>query len=169
MNDMTKGLQSVETYFSELEQIDWFSQVGCEYQQACIRLVNDWEDAYKWTIQPITEWCDLEAKQRIYRHMSSSHYDEFAKWNEAARLILPKVEKLVDIVRQYFPEDAPGTAVDWFQCQLIGASMELFYADFIDSSLFRDQLAIYKDGHFPCGWHVESEDMFPEKCVVVVF
>lgn len=170
MVDNTNGIQQIESYFTEVERFDWFAKVGCGYPEGPgIRSVDGWEESYKWTIQPITEWCDLEAKQRIYRYMSASHYDEFVKWNEVASSILPAVERLVEVVRQHFPTNAPSDAADWFQCQLIGASMEIYYARFYDSTLYRDQLSIYQQGYFPCGWYVESEALFPDQAVVVVY
>lgn len=169
MKHLTGSLEPIESYLAELEMIDWFSHVGSDYQKPGIRLVSDWEEACRWTSQPISEWCDLEAKQRIYRFMSAAHYDQFAKWNEVAKSILPLIEPLVDMVRPRFPANSPDNAIDWFQCQIVGASMELYYATCIDSKLFRDQLEIYKQGHFPCGWYVESEDRFPEHAILIVY
>ena len=168
MNNTDK-LNKIEEFFSRLEGIEWFANVGEPYDRSGIRCVDSWEDAYKWTNQPITEWCSFEAKNRIYAFMSENHYDVFAKWNDVAKSLLPTSLQLVDVVKKRFPHDAPEQAIERLQSQIVGASLEVYYCEYVESTLLRDQIDIYKDGHFPCGWYVESEEGFPSRAEVVVF
>ncbi|QDU92840.1 hypothetical protein [Lignipirellula cremea] len=169
MNEMIQGLHAVEKYFSEFENVDWFSKVGCEYDRPGIQMVTSWKAAYQWASHELTEWCDLEAKNLIYRFMSSNHYNEFVKWNNVAESILPHVLKVVNHARQLLPADAPADASEWLQCQLLGATLEVYYERFIASSLLRKHLEIYNDGHFPCGWKAVNETSFPENSVIIVY
>jgi len=93
----------------------------------------------------------------------------FAKWNDVARAILPSILEVTDIARTCFPDNVPDHAVKRVQSYLVGAASELYYDNYISCHLSRNIIDIYRVGHFPCGWHVESEEAFPEKATVVVF
>ena len=101
--------------------------------------------------------------------MSASHYEFFTEWNTLAQTILPSVTETANNVRANIPSGAPDCVIDWLQCQIVGCTLEICYENFYRSTLYRDQIAIYMDGHFPCGWQVDREDDFPDKASLVVF
>lgn len=169
MGKTDTDLNEVEAYINQLKILDWFSNIGKPYDHPGMLIVNSWDDAFKWSNQPITEWCSFEASIRIYKFMSKNHYNVFAKWNDVAKSILPHALDLVAVVKNRLPISAPNHAAEHFQAQLVGAALELYYSKYFDSKLCRDQIEIYRDGHFPCGWYVESESDFPDKASVVVF
>lgn len=168
MNNRDK-LNEIEEFLIELERVEWFAKVGESYNRPGIRCVDSWQNAFAWSCQPITEWCSFEAKSRIYRLISKNHYNIFVQWNDVAKSLLPACLRLVDAVKHQFPDDAPQQAIDRLQSQIVGAALELYYSHYTDSNLHRDQIDMYRDGHFPCGWHVETETDFPDRAVVVVF
>ena len=47
--------------------------------------------------------------------------------------------------------------------------LEVSYSDCYDVRFFRDQIGIYRAGHFPCGWQVSGPDAFPKESIVVIF
>ncbi|QGJ69454.1 Hypothetical protein PBC10988_11360 [Planctomycetales bacterium 10988] len=162
-------LKAVQEYLEELKAIQWFCNVGNPYTREGTHQVHSWEEAYQWTKQPISKWCSLEGKQITSRAICEHHYEIYRNWNEVAKARLPYTLELVKFVKSYFPQHRPQDAIDWFQSQIVGITEEIYYQDLIQNTFHLKQVDVYRDGHFPCGWYVESEEAFPEKAKLIVY
>lgn len=163
---------AVDTRLDELRQVKWFSSVGQALpanQQ--LKFVSSWNEAFQWTEDPVSWWCNVEGKKLLYENLAKTHYERFSQWNNVARAILPKVKDLLEEVVFPSAQEVAFTekAKTWIQSQILSSVLELVYRDCVEVTVFTNQIEYYVRGHFPCGWHAESPEGFPNTSILVVF
>jgi hypothetical protein len=162
----------VSDFLDELKSFRWFSEVG---RPSTFDLATkpslSWQESFTWCEHPVSRWCKIEGSLILHRALAKNHYERFRSWNEIARSIHPKADSLMaDVVIPSVPAiEMPEPAKAWIRSQIISAALEMSFSDCYDVRFFRDQIGIYRAGHFPCGWQVSGPDAFPTESAVVVF
>ena len=163
-------MKNLESLYAELLTYDWFSNVGSPIKLDVRHTrVQSWAEATKWAESEITTWCRIEARNLLGDSVRATSPESFERWNEVATSALPHVESLMPVITSKLPEEFKGRLSKHLQSQLVGAFLEEAFRDVSEVSLVRDQLILYSQGLFPCGWSVENPESFPEKSSLVVY
>jgi hypothetical protein len=100
----------------------------------------------------------------------SNSFEHFSKWNSIARNNLNYVMPIIEGCDfQRIPKSYQEIVFRHLQSQLVGAFMELAYDDCAPVVLLRQQIELYQEGLFPCGWRVDSPDDFPRNAEIIVY
>jgi len=100
--------------------------------------------------------------------ISQQHHERFNNWNEVASDLLPSAMELLehDVILHFPKPQLSETVKKLVQSQIVGAFLEIAHCDFISVELHQPLMKLYKQGHFPCGWHVNSPEDFPRQAVI---
>ena len=171
--DQRKAVSTPEDYLKGLKGVEWFSSVGSLVTSPIgTTPLSSWDEAFRWTENPVSWWCNVEGAKQLYETLAKTHYERFVSWNDIARSLLPQVKELLE--NHVFPcvpsgVQLPQKAQVWIQSQILSATMELAFDDCVLVRLFQDQVELYRRGHFPCGWNVAGPEDFPQRATVIVF
>ena len=133
----------------ELEQHAWFARVGIKEQDGVI-VVSSWKEALRgfrsrhWVNTALAAWHVIEE-----RLGALDEYDDQKKILELRPTLEQLVRpKLLGVVPRQ-PDDRLFNSVVG---KLLGACIELEYADVCPPLFFGNLAHLYIQGHFPCGW-----------------
>lgn len=156
--------QRTTSTLAELEQKDWFANVG-KRDSDRVTFLGNWKEAVA-SCQS-EEWISLcqEAANQYRSRLAERDMERFRLWNERVRelkavtvpLVLRKTEKVVQA------NQLPKHFVDMIQWDILHLCMEAEYADVFPPGFFASQAYWYLNGHFPCGWNGD----FPKGQLVV--
>lgn len=144
----------------ELENADWFTNVGKSYESPNIILVKTWKDAIQWCQSQYWEDLTLEAYNQYCERLFERSKERFNLWNDVVAEMKTYVSPLVERKTEQIinKNDLPKV---FFHCvfgDIIGVCMEAEYADIYPPGFFASQAFWYVKGHFPCGWEGEFPD-----------
>ena len=126
------------------------------------RCVNSWDEAINSVDNEESRSFRLARKNDLSTRLFKVNRQRFNDWNSIIRPVRAGVRPLVELNARPIPEITPGavSAVVW---DLMGACMELEYADLIDPGFFSQMAEFYVAGRFPCGW----EGLYPAGVLIV--
>jgi hypothetical protein len=145
----------IDTLFSTR----WLSACGTalvEPSPFALVQVSSWNEAEASCSTIDWENTTLEARNDLGTFLQLKNMNRFSEWNEItkkakAEIVFPLTEK---VWSPYLAREGLGKEVlDCIQWDVLAACMEDAYRDFVGlPHFFADLLAIYRAGHFPCGW-----------------
>ena len=149
---------------------EWFSQVGVPLMAPSVVRVHSWNDALKFCADEVVRWCSIEAKTLLYNHVSELEPARHSHWNEIAKGMAPQVEGIVcQVIEAKRIPHLSDAFINHLRSQVIGAMLEDSFDDVFHSTLFRQQIAFYNLGRFPCGMTVNAVSDFPSAVQYLVF
>lgn len=157
-----------------LKATDWFSQVGETVGElsgfVTVRGVESWEDALQFAESEIAQWCRIEAGNLLSDSVRQHAADRFSQWNDIATRNLPVIDSIIDSI-SLTPGAQPfeRSILDHTRSLLVGAALELAYADCTDIRVMTHLIAPIQQGRFPCGIEVVQPNDFPSNAAVVVY
>ncbi|MCB9399514.1 MAG: hypothetical protein H6510_17010 [Acidobacteria bacterium] len=167
-------MSNIDKCIEGLQQYEWFSCVGTGFPNTSefqgVRKVFSWEDAIKWCNAPISVWCRIETENLLMASVRSNSPNRYQDWNNVAIENQLKVQLILnEFVMKRAPEKYADSIKLYIQSQLVGLLLEVFFGDCSSIDLFQQQFKWYEKGFFPCGWHVDSPEGFPDASKFVVF
>ena len=150
---------------NQLDRFDWFTNVGGLLPSSVARAAT-WREAGAICKTKASSNVALAASNLLTERLYYDHPKRYHRvWNSLVLAINPIWRPLcearmrpIQIANKLSEEFVH--AVDW---DIVGACMEIEYADLIPPRYFKDRLDWYLAGHFPCGW----EGDFPEGRLIV--
>lgn len=139
--------------FNHLEQVDWFSRVGCaDFDD--ITMLSSWEEAIEMCAGIEWENIQLHAANQLTIKLHFEAMDEYRRWNDIVKDIKPFIcdfvaRKINLVVREHHLPKVFEDSINW---DMINLAMECEYSDIIKPSFFAGNSFWYAKGHFPCGW-----------------
>ena len=144
----------------ELEEAQWFATVGQPITAArsgSVVLVSCWEEALR-CYSSEYKWSNFKLDQRFkQRQFLQAHAPDRKKaWNRTVREVkqslLPLVQRKTRAVARRLTITQAATVQHAAECDILGACMELEYADVRAPGLYCGLVLWYLRGRFPCGW-----------------
>jgi hypothetical protein len=143
-----------------LDDADWFAAVGRplpEALQSSILAVASWDEAVACCSSDEWENFTLEQQNRLTMHLHEHARELYRRWNDLVRVVKEELHPLVE--RKVLPAVArlasahePTPIRDSVQWDVLGACLELEYADVREPAFFCGLMGWYLVGRFPCGW-----------------
>jgi len=156
--------------FQRLAKIRWFSKCGQKPEGNFgfdnLEIAANWEVAKGYLTSLNWENATLEARNKITEKLSSKYQNEFQYWNKLTneardRLTKEIMPQIIAFQEHNVLPDRFNKCVRW---DILAAVMETTYKRCLSPGFFSKLLAIYEDGHFPCGWRGE----WPQGNVILI-
>jgi hypothetical protein len=148
-----------------LRAVDWFSQCG---QPLALDLSMDvervptWREATASCMGEVWEGVQLEAQNQLALWLSRHDRENFQRWNERVdRHKMAVVDPLAERAWEPYQRkrELDPAIIHSVRWDILGALMENTYLGSGHRCFFfLELLAVYKAGHFPCGWRGEWPD-----------
>jgi hypothetical protein len=148
MKDITHSL------LDSLQSFEWFCNVGKPVSGAIC--VPTWDQVAELVKSDRADeiMSDMANLGRYnVRKVSVERYND---WNEIPRVVCPKLTPLVlDAIGKNGISSHPDreSIATWMDWHLIGWLVEVEYSDLVAPGYFCRMGKLFKEGHFPCGWH----------------
>jgi hypothetical protein len=144
----------------QLGAITWFSTVGQPLAASLAGKslpVQSWSEAVQCCESLEWENYSLEQHNSITMYLHWHAKQRYQQWNELVdsvkTVFVPVVgERLAGMPREL---DPVKVQVNW---DVLGACMELEFADVREPAFFSGLMRVYLSGHFPCGWGERDAD-----------
>jgi hypothetical protein len=158
-------------FTAEVSAISWFAHCGAPLSAPVpfpVQSVATWKEAAKFCAQPV--WADttLEAGNVLTVFLHHHAREDFERWNEITiEAKLTCVIPLSDTVWKAFAEQhgLGQRFISSVQWDVLSAILEHEYRHVAERpTFFLHLLALYRAGHFPCGW-IDGE--FPNGTLLV--
>ena len=149
-----------------VREIQWFRKCGdlsshLDDIDADIVRVTTWPDALARCMAPEWEDTTLNAQNTLTEHLHLRCSNLYANWNEViaqikVSIIAPIVDPAILPIATRF--ELPQVFLDCVHWDILHAVAEIAYEGCRPPAFFRRLLAVYRRGHFPCGWNGEWPD-----------
>jgi hypothetical protein len=139
-----------------LESVTWFHAVGKPDENHEAIFVPSWKAALEYC--NADEWQDArtDADNDIRIQLPK---ERMKVWNDLVEHLKPHVEELVETKvlesKQRIPKFKDVLGKGWWD--IMRALMEWEYDDVLTTHFYRDAVAWYLRGHFPCGYETMSQ------------
>jgi len=138
-----------------LASVDWFSNVGQPFPAVdeSADLVSDWREAVVSCSEPNWEDVCTEARNDLTMHLNNVCKAEFQRWNEVVNNVKRELAEPWGRMRSKLEtKGLPKVVADCVEWDTMHAVVCEHYAEWNPPRYFERLLAIYQNGHFPCGW-----------------
>lgn len=149
-----------ERLLDALDRTAWFSTVGQappESLRGTVVPVASWAEAVECCSSD--EWSNftLEQQNSLTMHLHTHARDRYRNWNDIVDSVkavsTPLLERwLAPALAALGSAEAQASVVAAAEWDILGACMELEYADIRAPSFFCGLMPWYISGRFPCGW-----------------
>jgi hypothetical protein len=152
--------QKTKKLLQKLDDADWFTSVGRPLPaplRGSVIVVGSWQEAVACCSSD--EWSNytLEQRNQLTMFLHAQAPERYDRWNDIVEdvkeVLVPLVERKTSILAGQLesPEDQTAVmhSVRW---DILGACMELEYADVREPGFFCGLMPWYLDGRFLCGW-----------------
>jgi hypothetical protein len=155
-----------EHLLKQLGDAEWFAAAGQPLPadvRGAVVAIRSWEEAVACCSSLDWENFSLEQKNLLTMHLHQHARDRYRQWNDIVLAVKQTLSPLVDSklvsagpwTRVGGGSTAVANAVRW---DILGACMELEYADVRGPGYFCGLMAWYLAGRFPCGWGERGEN-----------
>ncbi len=152
------------TALEVLENTPWFTHLGVKDATTAL-VLSSWKESLEHCSEVDWENLCLTALNQYGVHVRAKAEDRFNKWNDVSRDVKPRIGLVIKAKTDelVIKHQLPKVFVDSVHWDILGACMELEYADVHPPGFFANQLYWYLRGHFPCGAQaVRVKGRYPE-------
>jgi hypothetical protein len=150
----------------ELVGLDWFSRTGTFAGTADAKPVKTWKKAV--ASSQCVDWKNikLETANELRAKIQAVSIELYQTWNAAVIPLRDRVKEVVGApVAAYLAKhDLSPKVLNSVQWDVLHAAMEAHYSHVASPGAYTKMLALYRQGHFPCGWVGE----WPEGVMLVL-
>lgn len=139
---------------ARLEKADWFARIGLKDTEEAV-VLSSWQEAALSCSALRWEAVEMEASSLLGGRVQEIALDRYhGDWSNHVHEVKPHVRTLLrkkaePISREQNLPKAFEGSVEW---DILGACLELEYADICPPLFFGNLAQWYLKGHFPCGW-----------------
>jgi hypothetical protein len=154
MQKGTAVTSQTQELIRQLGALTWFSAVGQPLPAELARTsfpVRSWSEAVLCCKSLEWENYSLERRNSLTMYLHRHAKQRYQQWNELVDSVKSVVVPLVHAKLAGMPRelDEVKATVNW---DVLGACMELEFADVREPEFFVGLMSLYGAGHFPCGW-----------------
>jgi hypothetical protein len=148
-----------QALLGKLDAAAWFGSIGRPLPDGvrpAVISVSSWAEAI--ASGSSDEWSDfvLEQQNGLTMHLHTHARGRYQRWNEIVQSVqtatVPLVRQKLATVGEQLGPDGLALLEGAVQWDVLGACMELEYADLRGPGFFCGLIAWYLDGRYPCGW-----------------
>jgi hypothetical protein len=156
----------IEYLLKRLEDAEWFAAVGqplaAEAQHSVVAIAS-WEEAVVCCSSVAWENYSLEQQNLLTMYLHEHARDRYRGWNGIVQAIKEDLHPLVErklplALSRLKVAGGPTQVRNSVQWDILGACMELEYADVREPAFFCGLMTWYLAGRFPCGWGERGDD-----------